>query len=66
MKPSTEILDCFQKREIIFISLLSFFKIICSVAVTPADDGKKHHTLLNRLIEYMSHLAGNTEGPKLP
>ncbi|MEQ2252035.1 hypothetical protein ILYODFUR_017480 [Ilyodon furcidens] len=37
-----------------------------SDAATPVDDGRRYHTLHNRLIEDMQHLAANTERPQLP
>ncbi|MEQ2235633.1 hypothetical protein ILYODFUR_004286 [Ilyodon furcidens] len=46
-----------------FISLLSFFK---SLALMLLPHLRRDHTLHNRLIDDMQHLAANTEGPTFP
>ncbi|MEQ2230855.1 hypothetical protein ILYODFUR_033556 [Ilyodon furcidens] len=46
--------------------LVELFQVPGYDAATPADDGRRDHTLHYRLIEDLQHLAANTEGPKLP
>ncbi|MEQ2300545.1 hypothetical protein AMECASPLE_026803 [Ameca splendens] len=52
-----------KTEPIFFLSLLRFLSP--SDAASPADEGRRDHTLDNRLIEDMQHLSANTEGPKL-
>ncbi|MED6253091.1 hypothetical protein ATANTOWER_022211 [Ataeniobius toweri] len=52
-----------QSRASLLYQLVELFQVPGSSA--PADDGRRDHTLHNRLIEDMQHLPGNTEGPRL-
>ncbi|MED6245820.1 hypothetical protein ATANTOWER_008647 [Ataeniobius toweri] len=55
-----------QNRASFLYQVVELFYVPGSDAATPVDDGRRDHTLHNRLMEDMQHLVGNTEGPKLP
>ncbi|MEQ2305269.1 hypothetical protein AMECASPLE_036060 [Ameca splendens] len=55
-----------QNRARLLYQLVELFNVPGSDAASPADDGRRDHTVHYRLIEDMQHLAANTEGPKLP